>query len=85
MFDFCISVLKLHHERQKWQVLQELIQYSGFIFQFEKVYLACDRPCKLSFDRENLFHAEGEPAIQFTDGYSVYAWYGRHPFELRLS
>ncbi len=85
MFDFCISVLKLQHDRQKWQVFKELMQYCGFIFQFEKVCLVCDRPCKLSFDRENLLHAEGEPAIQFTDGYSVYACHGRHPSELRLS
>jgi len=76
MFDFCISVLKLQHDRQKWQVLQELMQHSGFIFQFEKVCIACDRPCKLSFDQENHLHAEGEPAMQFADGYSVYACHG---------
>lgn len=83
MFDFCISVLKLQHDRQKWQVLQELMQHSGFICQFENVCIACDRPCKLSFDREKILHAEGEPAIQFADGYSVYACHGRNPFELR--
>ncbi|WP_028954311.1 DUF6745 domain-containing protein [Synechocystis sp. PCC 7509] len=83
MFDFCISVLKLQHDRQKWQVLQELMQHSGFIFQYEKVCIVCDRPYKLSFDQENRLHAEGEPAMQFTDGYSVYACHGSNPFELR--
>ncbi|MEH2240918.1 hypothetical protein [Nostoc sp.] len=28
---------------------------------------------------ENTLHAEGEPALQFADGYSVYARHGRHP------
>lgn len=80
VFDFCISVLKLQHDRQKWQVWQELMQQCGFIFQFEKVCIACDRPCKLSFDRKNLLHAEGEPAMQFADGYSIYACHGQYPY-----
>lgn len=81
LIDFCISVLDLHHDQKKWKVHQELIQFCGFVFQFEKVCLACDRPCKLSFDQDNLLHAEGEPALQFADGYSVYASHGRHPSE----
>lgn len=81
MFDFCISILKLQHDRQKWQVIQKLMQQCGFIFQFEKVCIACDRPCKLSFDQENFLHAEGEPAMQFADGYSVYACHGQYPYE----
>ncbi|WP_298907418.1 hypothetical protein [uncultured Nostoc sp.] len=28
-----------------------------------------------------MLHAEGESALQFTDGYSVYACHGRHPYE----
>ncbi|MEH1839447.1 MAG: DUF6745 domain-containing protein [Nostoc sp.] len=44
-----------------------------------KVCIVCDRPCKLSFDEENMLHAEGEPALQFPDDYSVYACHGRHP------
>ena len=28
-----------------------------------------------------MLHAEGKPALQFTDGYSVYACHARHPSE----
>ncbi|MBD1926532.1 hypothetical protein H6F74_09790 [Trichocoleus sp. FACHB-90] len=84
MFDFCISVLKLHHDSKKWQVVQQLIQNCGFLFLYEKVCIVCDRPCKLSFDEENLLHAEGEPALQFVDGYSIYANHGRCLFEIPL-
>lgn len=84
MFDFCISVLELQHDKRKWGVLQDLMQCCGFIFLFEKVCIVCDRPCKLSFDQMNKLHAEGEPAIQFADGYSVYAHHGRHLSEERL-
>lgn len=36
----------------------------------------CDRPRILSFDNEQRLHAEGTPAIQFADGFSVYAYHG---------
>ncbi len=78
MLDFCISVLGVGHDKKKWQIIQDLIQHCGFIFQFEKVCISCDRPCKLSFDNKNLLHGEGEPAIQFRDGFSVYACHGEH-------
>ncbi|MEH2092043.1 DUF6745 domain-containing protein [Nostoc sp.] len=81
MLDFCISVINLQHDKKKWNVIQDLMQYCDLIFQFEKVCIVCDRPCKLSFDAENLLHAEGEPALKFADGYSVYARHGRHPSE----
>lgn len=80
LFDFCISVLKLHHDKKKWTVIQELIQNCGFLFQYENVCICCNRPSKLSFDAENLLHADGEPALLLTDGYSVYAHHGRSPF-----
>ena len=43
---------------------------------FENICIVCDRPSLLSFDNQNRLHAEGEPAIQFTDGYSLYAYHG---------
>lgn len=80
LFDFCISVLKLHHDRKKWIVIQQMIQNCGFLLQYENVCIVCDRPSKLSFDAENLLHADEEPALQFADGYSVYANHGKSPF-----
>lgn len=79
-FDFCISVLKLQHDKNKWQIIQHLIQNCGFLFWYENVCIACERPSKLSYDEENLLHADGEPALQFPDGYGVYAHHGRYPF-----
>jgi hypothetical protein len=84
MFDFCISVLKLHHDRKKWHTFRELIQFCGLLFKYEKVCIACERPCKLSFDEENRLHADGEPALKFPDGYSVYANHGQSLIEETL-
>jgi hypothetical protein len=76
MFDFCISALGLQHDHKKWIVVKELMQNCDFMFQFENVCIACDRPNKLLFDQKNLLHAEGETALQFVDGYGVYAYHG---------
>ena len=55
---------------------QQLFEDCGWIFPFEKICLVCDRPLYLRFDAENRLHAEGEPAIAFADGYSLYFHHG---------
>jgi len=55
---------------------QELFEECGWILPFEKVCVICDRPLHLRFDAENRLHAEGEPAIAFADGYSLYFHHG---------
>jgi hypothetical protein len=62
----------MHH----WWALQSLIRESGWIFPYDKVCLVCDRPIKLSLDQHHLFHAEGEYALLFADGYGLYFHHG---------
>ncbi len=75
-FDFAISVLNLAHEQRLGEVCLSLAKYCGLIFPFEKICFVCERPIKLSLDSEDRLHAVGEPAIQFADGYSLYAYHG---------
>ncbi|BAZ50818.1 hypothetical protein NIES4103_34350 [Nostoc sp. NIES-4103] len=75
-FDFCISVLNIVYPQQEWQVFQSLIQECGWLFAYEDICIVCDRPLHLRFDHQNRLHAEGEPAIEFTDGYSLYSYHG---------
>ncbi|MBD2186306.1 DUF6745 domain-containing protein [Aerosakkonema funiforme] len=74
--DFCISVLNCDYDRQKWSALQSLVQDCGWVFPLERACLVCDRPRQMRYDSENRLHAEGEPAIEFADGYRVYAYRG---------
>ncbi|MDC0834382.1 hypothetical protein POG22_15435 [Geitlerinema sp. CS-897] len=76
MLDFCISALNIQHDRQKWKVVRESIEHCDFIFQFENVCAVCERPNRLLFDSKNHLHAEGKPALEFADGYQVYAYHG---------
>lgn len=63
-------------EQERLRCLNQLIEHWGWLFLFEKACLVCDRPIKLSFDSEYRLHAEGEPAIQFADGYSMHYYHG---------
>ncbi|MCC3419248.1 MAG: leucine-rich repeat domain-containing protein [Microcoleus sp. PH2017_07_MST_O_A] len=77
--DFCVSVIKIfiNPDAQKaFECLKQLLVECGWIFAFEDVCCVCDRPSKLSLDSEDRLHAEGESAIEFTDGYKLYSYHG---------
>jgi hypothetical protein len=74
--DYAITVLNCDHDAKKWQALNAVAQYCGWILPYEKICIVCDRPSHLRVDRELRLHAEGEPALQFTDGFEIYAHQG---------
>lgn len=75
-FDFCINVLNEAHDPKTWDIFQSIVKHCGWFFPFEATCIICDRPIKISFDRENRLHAEGKPAIEFADGYKFYYYHG---------
>ncbi|MFB2919003.1 DUF6745 domain-containing protein [Aerosakkonema funiforme] len=75
--DFYINVLNCQSDRQKeWEVFQTLMKDCGWILPYRKLCIICDRPSKISLDDRGSFHAEGEPAIEFVDGFNIYAYRG---------
>ncbi|MBC1240295.1 hypothetical protein GNE10_24725 [Nostoc sp. 2RC] len=76
VYDFYFKVLNFDYDVEKFQHYQSLITECGWIFAFEKVAIICDRPLHLRFDNQNRLHAEGKPAIEFIDGYSLYSYHG---------
>ncbi|MEH1887404.1 DUF6745 domain-containing protein [Nostoc sp.] len=74
--DLYFSISHPNYIKYKYQFVQSLVKECGVVFAFEKVAIICDRPLHLRFDNENRLHAEGEPAIEFTDGYSLYSYHG---------
>lgn len=75
-YDFCISVLNFDYESTQWQILQDIVKNCGWVFTCQDACIVCDRPIKFSFDNAKLLHAEAEPAIEFADGFKVYAHHG---------
>jgi len=77
--EFLISKLGITLDQKAQELIrckQQLFEECGWIFPFEKICLVCDRPLHLRFDSANELHAEGEPAIAFADGYSLYFYHG---------
>lgn len=76
-FDFCVSVLDCHCEPWEWIAYRTVAKNCGWILPTAKVCVICERPSKLTFDNSGRLHAEGEPAIQFADGFSIYVHHGQ--------
>jgi hypothetical protein len=77
-FDFCISILEHTPNQEMWRAFQALSSNSYWVYPYKRACLVCDRPIKISLDEQNCIHAEGEPAIQFADGFSIYARRGKY-------
>ncbi len=76
-YDFCISVLKLPHNQNQWKAFKNIVKHCGWIFDYNNVCIVSNRPIKLSFDEQNNLHeSNGKPAIEYSDGFKVYAYHG---------
>ncbi|MEP6519176.1 leucine-rich repeat domain-containing protein [Microcoleus vaginatus FACHB-2002] len=74
-----ISLLGINLSQKAQEILRSqklLFEHCGWIFPFEKICFVCDRPRHLRFDSQNRLHAEGEPAIEFADGWKFYYYHG---------
>ncbi|WP_445243298.1 DUF6745 domain-containing protein [Microcoleus sp. AR_TQ3_B6] len=74
-----ISSLGVNISQKAQEILRSqklLFEHCGWIFAFEKICAVCDRPRYLRFDSQNRLHAEGEPAIEFADGWNFYYYHG---------
>ncbi|HEY9815933.1 MAG TPA: hypothetical protein V6D20_09090 [Candidatus Obscuribacterales bacterium] len=75
--DFCLEVLHLKcHDLEKWFCLQKIVQECGWIFSYEDICLICNKPQIINVDSEYRLHSNEQPAIQFVDGFEVYAYHG---------
>ena len=70
------SFLNCSHTQSYWQAFQGILSNCGLIFCTDTEVLICYRPTQLHLDNLNRLHAEGKPAMQFADGYSIYALHG---------
>lgn len=91
--DFSTSELKCKLDCQKWEALQDLMSNCGAVWLYENICLISDRPDRISFDDRGCLHGESIPAIQFSDGFGVYAFrniwlpekYGKiHPSQWKI-
>jgi hypothetical protein len=48
----------------------------GWYNLLEGVCVVCDRPRIMNFDDNRALHMDGAPAVEYADGFSVYAFHG---------
>ncbi|MEH2274339.1 MAG: hypothetical protein V7K40_05895 [Nostoc sp.] len=77
LLDFCTSELGCFIEENLWNTLRTYVFECGWTFFFEDFCFTCQRPHKVLLDEQNRPHAENESAIEFLDGFSVFAKNGR--------
>ncbi|BAY13857.1 DUF6745 domain-containing protein [Calothrix sp. NIES-2098] len=75
-YDFCISVLNCKHDEIVWKYFELVVKECGWIFAGKNICIVCDRPLHIRFDNQHRLHAEGEPAIEYADGFSLYSYHG---------
>ena len=56
--------------------LAELCEHCGWWWPFDEVVILSERPNRLELNSRGLLHSENGPAIQFPDGFAVYALNG---------
>ncbi|MEG4282816.1 leucine-rich repeat domain-containing protein [Microcoleus sp. A006_D1] len=76
--EFCVSLgIIIKPEAQKlFECLNQILAECGWIILLDDTCIVCSRPCQLSLDSEYRLHAEGEPALEFPDGYKIYSYHG---------
>ena len=74
--DFCINVLNCNYNVILWKIIQDIVINSGWIFPFEKICLICSRPLKINLNNEDELHNIYGAAIEYADGYNIYAHHG---------
>ncbi|KAF3884457.1 MULTISPECIES: DUF6745 domain-containing protein [Nostocales] len=74
--DWLSNCLNWKHNPKYWELFEALIIECGWIFPFTEICIVCERPIRISFDTEKRLHAEAEPALEFLDGFRVYAHHG---------
>ncbi len=76
VLDFSISVLGQDYGIKNWSAIQKLTQECCWVYPFEKSCVVIERPNKYHFNEGERFHGEGQPALEFRDGYAIYAYNG---------
>lgn len=54
----------------------DMMEYGHYIWPFERVCFASERPLAIRTDDRGLSHSEVSPAVEYRDGWGPYCWHG---------
>lgn len=78
LFDFYTHELDYSFDdREQLNLYQAMCSECSYWFlPSSRYYIVCDRPTKILLNNQGQLHGEEEPAIQFMDGFGLYAKHG---------
>jgi hypothetical protein len=76
LFDFCLTELNCPYDPKIWEGYQLLMKNCGWLYSISGNCLVSDRPQQLLLDEQRRLHAIAQPAIIYTDNYSMYSYQG---------
>lgn len=74
--DYLLNRFNLSCDRVIWNALISLAEKCPYTFALTNTCIVIQRPNLLYLDSKNRLHAEGKPAVSFTDGYEIYVRHG---------
>jgi hypothetical protein len=74
-FDFA-SHIGVNFEEEKYDLFLRFCSKCGWVFPFKGLAIVSERPTAIHWDSERRLHAEGKLAVEFADGWGVYAHHG---------
>jgi hypothetical protein len=75
LLEFCASLPEFAFEPAALRFLKTANCVHAFV-RFDDVCFVSEHPTTVSLDDRERVHADNGPAIEYPDGYSVYAWHG---------
>ena len=75
-YEYLHDVLGLREETAPLLGLWQVAKSAGWLQPHENVCWLVERPCILRGDAQDRLHSTNGPALQFADGWSVWAWKG---------
>ena len=70
------DVYELRTETQALEGLWEIAQSANWWFPCREVCYVCERPRVIAFDAQGRLHRADGAAVEYSDGWGVYAWHG---------
>lgn len=63
-------------ECKQLQPLMDLAKYCGWWAPYDEICCLQHRPVAVRLDDQQRLHGEGQPAIEYRDGFGAYVWHG---------
>jgi hypothetical protein len=60
----------------KLDVMERISTQCEWWWPYENIVVASERPCFVKWDDQRRLHCEDGPAVEYADGYALYAWHG---------